>query len=206
MGRMKKTKDKSLEAQLEKVYCERYQAITGVTAPMAKKFIKMLLVQTIKESKRAGTYSLTPDYGQKLIESAETDESVKEMLEKKRADGVTDDDIRRWWAISDLERRLLLKIDETNRVGLFLKFINFDKISRDEANTMVIKYHPVYGDPEDTSQWEGEDRPIPPELRERVNHYVQQQQSLPLEEQQKKLEAFSSLNARIRHEIKEGTI
>jgi len=206
MGRMKKTKDKPLETQLEKVYSERYQAITGVTAPMAKKFIKMLLVQTIKESKRAGTYSLAPDYGQKLIESAETDESVKEMLEKKRAEGVTDDDIRKWWGISDLERRLLLKIDETNRVGLFLKFINFDKISRDEANAMVIKYHPVYGDPDDTSQWTGEDRPIPPELRERVNNYVQQQQSLPLEEQQKKLEAFSSLNARIRNEIKEGNI
>jgi len=206
MGRLKKTKDKSLETQLEKVYAERYQAITGVTAPMSKKFIKLLLTQTIKESKRAGTYSLPPDYGQKLIESAETDESVKETLEKKRADGVTDDDIKRWWAISDLERRLLLKIDETNRVGLFLKFINFDKIQREEANTLVIKYHPVYGDPDDTTQWEGDDRPIPPELRERVNRYVQTQQALPLEEQQKKIDEFTSLNARIRHEIKEGNI
>jgi len=206
MGRLKKTKDKSLETQLEKVYAERYQAITGVTAPMAKKFIKLLLTQTIKESKRAGTYGLPQDYGQKLIESAETDESVKEALEKKRADGVTDDDIKSWWAISDLERRLLIKIDETNRVGLFLKFINFDKIPRDEANTLVIKYHPVYGDPDDTTQWEGDDRPIPPELRERVNRYVQTQQALPLEEQQKKIEAFTSLNARVRHEIKEGNI
>jgi hypothetical protein len=206
MGRLKKTKDKSLETQLEKVYAERYQAITGVTAPMAKKFIKLLLTQTIKESKRAGTYGLPQDYGQKLIESAETDESVKEALEKKRADGVTDDDIKSWWAISDLERRLLIKIDETNRVGLFLKFINFDKIPRDEANTLVIKYHPVYGDPDDTTQWEGDDRPIPPELRERVNRYVQNQQALPLEEQQKKIEAFTSLNARVRHEIREGNI
>ncbi len=206
MGRLKKTKEKSLETQLEKVYSERYQVITGVTAPMAKKFIKLLLQQVIKESKRAGTYNLVPDYGQKLIDNAKDDESIREALEKKRADGVTDDDIRRWWGISDLERRLLTKIDETNRVGLFLKFINFDKIPRDEANTMVIKYHPVYGDPDDTTQWEGEDRPIPPELRERVNNYVQKQQALPLEEQQKKIDAFSSLNARIRHEIKEGNI
>jgi hypothetical protein len=202
----KMKRSKVLESALETAYSEKYRIVTGVSLVMSKKFIKALLAQAIKESLTECTYNLPPDYGQKFLDLAATDEFVAGELEKKRKDGVTDEDLKMWWGISDLERRLLTKLDETNRTGLFLKFINFDRKSREEANALIKKFHPIYGDPDDTSIYRGEDRPLPPELRDRVNRYAAQTAAKSLEEQQEQMDRFSSLNARIRHEIKEGRL
>jgi hypothetical protein len=206
MGKVKKMTKRAMETALEKVYSEKYRVLTGVTATMSRKFVKAVLAQAIRESKEAGTYGLPPEFGDALLKQELCDEAVKRELDKKRDDGVIDDEIRKWWSLPDIERRLLLKLDEANRVALFLKLTTFDKMSRDDASKTVIKYHPVYGDPEDTSQWDGEDRPLPPELRERVNFYAEKVATLTSEEQQSLLDSFSSLNARIRHEIKEGKL
>jgi len=202
----KMKRSKALENALEVAYTQKYSAVTGVSKIMSKKFIKALLAQTIRESLSEGTYNLSPDYGQKFLDLAATDEYVAKELEKKRKEGVTDEELKKWWGISDLERRLLTKLDETNRTGLFLKFINFDRKSREEANALIIKFHPIYGDPADTSLFKDEDRPLPPELRDRVNRYAALTAAQSPEEQQELMDRFSSLNARIRHEIREGRL
>jgi hypothetical protein len=206
MGKVKKMSNKAMETALEKVYSEKYRALTGVPAAMAKKFVKALLAQVIKESKEMGTYNLPHNFGESLLEQEKSDEAIAQELAKKRKDGVSDNEIKRWWSLPDIERRLLIKLDEANRVALFLKLTNFDKLSREEASKTVIKYHPVYGDPDDTSQWDGEDRPLPPELRERVNLYAEKVATFPHDEQQELIDSFSSLNARIRQEIKDGKL
>jgi hypothetical protein len=202
MGKVKKTQEKSFMSQLEKTYSEKYQNLTGVPMPMAKKFIKTLIQQAVKESKAEKTFNFPPDCGERMLKAEATDKEIAAKLGKLRKEGVSDDDIRNWWGLNDVERRLLLKLDETNRTGLFLKLTTIDKMSATEANKLVQKYHPIYGDPDDTSQFKGDDRPLPPELRETITRYIEIETSKPLEEQKEKMEKFSSLNARIRHELK----
>jgi hypothetical protein len=206
MSTVKKTGEKAFITEMEKRYSEKYQALTHVPMPMAKKFIKTLIAQIVKESKHEGTFALPSDYGQRMIDTAATDKKVAGEIEKLRKDGVNDDDIKSWWGLHDIERRLLLKLDETNRSGLFLKLTTMDKMPPAEANKIVQKYHPIYGNPEDTSQYKGEDRPLPPELRERITRYIEKEIKKPLEEQQEMLDKFPSLNARIRHDLKAGKL
>ncbi|MDQ7821874.1 MAG: hypothetical protein RDV48_03665 [Candidatus Eremiobacteraeota bacterium] len=199
---VKKSVKKSLEAHLEKVYSDKYQVVTGVPLAMAKKFIKTLLTQVVKESKDAGTYNLPPDHGKSMLEAAKKDQKVKKAIELKRKEGVTDEDFINWWAVPDVERRLLLRIDETNRMGLFMKFTNIDRMPATEANRLVLKYHPLYGEPQETDNEADMDRPLPAELRERITRYAENLKEIPVEEQQALIDKFSTLNARVRHEIK----
>ena len=43
------------------------------------------------------------------------------MLAKKRAEGVRDEDIRWWWSMHDLERRMMIKVDDISRLALYIK-------------------------------------------------------------------------------------
>lgn len=204
MGSAKKMTEKSFLSQMEKIYSEQYQIITGVPKTMARKFIKTLLIQIVKESKEVGTFTLPADYGQQMLNAATTDKKIAAEIAKLKKEGVNDDDIRNWWGLHDVERRLLLKLDEANRTALYLKLTTMDKISPSEANLTVQKYHPIFGSPDDTSLYKGDDRPLPPEIRQRVLQYIEKETKKSPEEQQEKLDKFSSLNARVRYEIKAG--
>jgi hypothetical protein len=48
-----------------------------------------------------------------------------------------------------------------------------DRLSEEEAAKEVKKYFPIFGDPDDTSTSSGDDRPLPCELKDRINIYIQ---------------------------------
>jgi len=140
------------------------------------------------------------------LDKESTDEEAKSYLAKMRKEGVTDEDIRWWWNRHDLERRMITAADEWFQYALYLKLIKEDGLSRNEAAKRIRKFYPIYGDPDDTSVMAGEDRPLPIELKLRVNIYMTRRRQADSEQFIKDLEESSSFNALIRREIKKGDL
>ena len=112
-----------------------------------------------------------------------------------------------------MERRMMVKIDEWFRLETFvtaLQAIDIQGLDREEtaarAAMEVGRWHPVYGDPRDTTHGAGDDRPLPHELKDRVNVYVQRQIQIDLAAFRQRLAGSSSFNALLRHEIREGNL
>ncbi|MBX4206600.1 hypothetical protein KW784_02335, partial [Candidatus Parcubacteria bacterium] len=77
--------------------------------------------------------------------------------------------------------------------------------SIEESLDAVAKHHPVFGNPEDISHGQGDDRPLPEELKDRINIYVEKQ-GLGNSEFKKKIDSTSTFNALVRQEIRNGNI
>ena len=135
------------------------------------------------------------------------DEKTRTMLSAKRKEGVTDEDIRWAWNMPDLERRLMLKEDddENSRIALFMHHLDQGH-SPEEAAVRVKKFHPMYGDPNDTSKSSGDDRPLPFELKDRINRYIEMRSQQGADSFKTDLEATSSFNALVRLEIRNGNL
>jgi len=71
---------------------------------------------------------------------------------------------------------------------------------------MVCKFQPVYGDPNDNSQSSGSDRPLPYELKDRINIYIQKRMGRGSDKYKREMEQSSSFNARVRKEIRNGNL
>jgi len=133
------------------------------------------------------------------------------MLKKKRDEGVRDEDIRWWWNMNDIERRMMLKNDEISRLALFMKERESnstitEELSIKKAGNEVRKFHPIYGNPKNTTHAKGNDRPLPAELKDRINIYVEKRFKSNPEKYKKDIESSSTFNALIRKEIKANNL
>ena len=185
-----------IERQLEDQYVPMFKEMMKVTSSQAKNTLRDMLKQIKEESLKEGTANLPQNYGDDLIKKESTDEKTKAILAKKREEGVRDDDIRWWWNIHDLERRMMLKVDELNRMAMFMDCVQ-KGMGEEAAAIKVRKYHPIYGDPEDTSHTYGEDRPLPHELKDRINIYIEKRMHEP-ERYKKEIKESSTFNSLIR--------
>jgi len=68
------------------------------------------------------------------------------------------------------------------------------------------KRYPLFGDPDDTSQSTGEDRPLPYELKNRINIFVQKRLQKDPETFKNEIEGSSTFNALVREEVKKGNV
>jgi len=168
-----------------------------------KKMIKMAKLV----SKNKGTCNLPRNYGDLLLEQEKVNKDYKILLEKARNGGASDDDIREWWDSNDLERQVARGFStQFNAMGWI---IERDKGLNDEqAGINLRKAMPVYGNPDDLSILKGDDRPLPYELLFRIDRYLKR---VLMTDDKKigylnKKELFSSFNAFIRNEIREGNI
>ncbi|OJI07302.1 hypothetical protein BK005_01905 [bacterium CG10_37_50] len=182
--------------QIEQELLEMYSSILG-----SREIAQSLLDTAIELDKQN---KMPPMAGDLIIEKAKTDEKAHASLEKKRKEGVRDEDIRAWWNLHGVERMMMLKVDEMSKTTLYLALLEQGK-PVEEALNMVAKHHPVFGNPEDTSHGEGDDRPLPEELKDRINIFVEKQ-GLGNPEYKKKVDSFSTFNALVRHEIRNGNI
>jgi hypothetical protein len=98
----------------------------------------------------------------------------------------------------DLERRLICRVDEMNRVLLFEKCVQGEGVTEPEAARMMAKRLPVYGDPQHLVLGTEEDRPLPFELKWRVNRYIAQRMNADPDAFREETEAATSLNAVLR--------
>jgi len=193
------------ESELEEFYVDMYVSAKGLSPSEARKTIRTFIQQAKEEAQREGTADLPQNFGDELLAIESTDEKVKAMFSNVRKEGVTDEDIRWWWNMPDLERRLMLKEDENSRIAAFMHHTD-QGLSGEEAAVRVKKFNAMYGDPNDTSKSSGDDRPLPFELKDRINRYIEMRAEQGADSFKADLEATSSFNALVRLEMRNGKL
>lgn len=194
-----------IEKHLEEIYVPMFQGMMGIDASQAKKQFRDIITQIKEEQKQEGTTNLPKNLGDDFLEREKTDEKTRVKFEKKRRDGVKDEDIRWWYNMDDMERRMLLKVDDLTRMAMFMQFLQNGKNEK-EAATEIRRYHPMYGDPDDTTHTKGDDRPLPYELKDRINIYIEKRAKKDPDKYKKEIENSSTFNSLIRREVKAGNI
>ncbi len=192
------------DGQLGKTYENLLQTILGMPSSVAKKTARDMLKRANKESLSEGTANFPMNLGDELLRNEVTDEQIKFLLKEKRNEGVRDEDIRWWWNMNDIERRMTLIFDDMFKHTQRLKLINEFGLKEADAMSTLRKKYPIFGTPDDNSQYDGEDRPLPHELIDRVNKYLEKIKEK--EQLNKEAEKFSSLNAFIRKEMRKGNL
>src|SRR3989344_1103635 len=187
MGVFSKQNEK--EKALLDLYTQEFQKV-GIPEP--SKMAENLLDEAIKEAKKI---ALQPNAGDKILEKEKGDENTHKVLEKKRREGVRDEDIRWWWNLDNVERMMMLKVDEFHRMALHIKCRQEDGSSVEQAAEQVRKHHPIFGNPEDITHTQGDDRPLPEELKDRINIYIKKKFTDDSEKFKKEIEQSSTFNA-----------
>ena len=199
-------KSSDLEHKLEELCSASIRELMGVSPAQAEDIARQLMAQAKVESRAERSSELPPHFGDSLLEKESIDESVKLMLTKKRSEGVRDEDIRWWWNMHDIERRMMVKFDDWSKLTLFIKFREENGYGPDMAMVRVRKLFPIFGDPEDTTHASGQDRPLPYELKERINAYIEFRSKTNPKALEQDLERYTSCNSLIREEIDRGAI
>lgn len=191
---------RSVEKELENIYIPKLVA-EGNTLLDSKKIFARLLKIVKKESELEKTSNLPNNFGNIILRNCKNNDKAKTFVENLRKEGVRDEDIRWWWNMHDLERRIIEKLDDSIRITAFIN--NCRKgMSKAKAAESVRKLYPIYGDPKDESYAVGDNRSLPDELRNRVNAYIEKKfKDIPEE-----VEKFTSFNAFIRNEIRKDSI
>lgn len=196
----------NIERQLEVEYVPMVQMMMDVPPSEAKSVFMGLLDRAKEDARKEGTSKLPENLGDLFLERESTDEKTKSMLTKSRKEGSTSEDIRRWYNLHDLERRLPILLHDAISLSLFIKLQEEDGLSAKEAGQRVRKTQLIFGDPDDTSHTTGDDRPLPPELIGRINVYRAKRLQEDPEQFMEKIEESSTFNAFIRKEIRRGKI
>lgn len=208
-----------MERQLLKTYFQ-LMAISGF--PISKRETKDMMKAAIAKSKKDGTYYLPPNMGDIILGYAKNDALIVSMLIERinrnlpniRAEGVTDKDIRCWWNLHDLERRMIEKTELRMWTYKYLVYINQYKHLPYEdavykAGLEMRKKFPYFGDKVegyDSQILCEEDRPLPYELKERVDNYLRKWAKDDPVTFEFKILPSPSLNAFLRKEIQEGNL
>jgi polyhydroxyalkanoate synthesis regulator phasin len=188
-----------IEKQLEAVYVPMIQ-MKGMTLTEAKSIFSDMIKKIKEESLKEGSSKLPQNFGDLMLENESTNPHFKSMLTRKRRENVRDEDIRWWWNMHDLERRMMAADDEFHSLAIFIK-LQKDGLSAEEAGKIVKKDRLIYGDPDNTSASTGDDRPLPFELKDRINIYIQERFQTDPEKLKNEIAESSSFNALIRKEI-----
>jgi hypothetical protein len=203
MGLFSRSSD--IEKKLENLYVPMLETSMGMPPSQAKQTFREMLKKAKEDSQKEGGANLPNNFGDLLLEKEPNDEKIKRIMAKKRAEGVRDEDIKWWWNMHELERRMMSKVDELAAFAMFLE----SRERGEEENIAALrvrKYHPFYGEPDDTSHASGNDRPLPYELKDRINIYIQKRAITDPKEYKGAIEKSSSFNSLIRSEIKNGNI
>ncbi len=193
-----------IEKGLEKLYSEMLSRLpTGMTFEQAHKEVKKAIQLCKRQATEEGTVNLPVNYGDLIIQAAEQGESgPQRIINKARKEGATDEDIKEFWNLIDLERRMVIWSENVFRYSVFLS-ARESGMSADDAMLQVRKMYPTYGDPDDTSNTSGDDTPLPHELRGRVDAYREKLGASIIKERVKQ---YTTYNAFIRDEIRKGSL
>ena len=86
------------------------------------------------------------------------------------ADGATMEDIEEYWTLPNFVLKKVEKSENAMRYATFLSAKD-EGLNADDAAARVRKIFPMYGDPTNESVTIGDNRPLPPELRGRIDRY-----------------------------------
>jgi hypothetical protein len=195
----------TIEKELEKTYVPLYQSM-GMSYGEAKNQFSEFIEQSKADSEREGTNSLPLNFGDVLLNKESTDNNVRNLLKRLREEGVTDKDIRWWWNMHELERRMMKCDDDWTRQTMFFHYMNVDKLSPEEAAKRLNKKSPLYGVPDVNKTSVGADDPLPFELKDRINIYMTDRAQTDFQDFLSEISEYSSINSFLRVKLKEGEI
>lgn len=135
----------------------------GVSNQQAKETFQCLL-KKVKTDIKTGV-PMIPNMGDYFLAN-EQDETVQRILQQRRAVGVTDDDIRAWWNLEQLERGMVQEWCDFQQNTLCEYFKETEGLSQPDAFAKVKLMLPIYGGsifPEDY---------LPYELKWKVDAYL----------------------------------
>lgn len=190
------------EAQLVKICTDLLIRTESLPKRKAIKRGREMLVLAKQKMRKTRQDRLPENFGTVILENEKKDPAYMEM-NVKRQEGLKDEDVTWYWNMHPLERCILAVIDEEVQSYIRTQFIQ-KGFSPEEAAKMVRTLHPVYGDPNVVKEAAEDDRPLLPELKRRVNRWINKNRDNPSFAEQ--LKEYSTVNAFIRAEIKKGNI
>lgn len=203
---MKQTQSNELEKELEKLYVPMFQKTMKMSLSQAQNIFSDMLNQAKKRSKESDTVNLPNNYGDIILEEELTNKKIKLSLDRKRAEGVTDEDIKWWWNIPDLTRSMMLEMDARTKIATLYGLMEKGGFSEEEAWKKIPKYCPVFGDPHDSGDSDNRYDPLPFELKNKVNSYIEKRAKTNPEQFRKEMENSPNFNFLVRKEIKKNNL
>jgi hypothetical protein len=194
-----------IERLLEDQYVPTLQLLGLSRAAAQQAFAKMIELARL-QSKQEGTDKFQVGFGDYLVERATSGGEVPSIVKKLRREGVNDEDIRWWWNMHDLERRMMLLVDDMSRTAVMMEAMNDKGQSRERGAASVRTMFPIFGDPDDTRHAQGDDRPLPFELKERINVYIERRAREDSSSLKCDIAKHTTVNALVRHEIRCGNL
>ena len=194
-----------IEIKLQKTYVPFFQEMMGMSSLRAKKHFRDMFKLAKEYSETDGGSNIPLNYGDICLKKESTNEKIKSKLMKLRKEGVRDEDIRGWWNMHDLERKMIIIASENSILAHSILFLEAG-YSPEEASKRARGFRPVFDNPNDTTKATGKDRPLPIELSNRIHIYVQKRTKTNPEQFEKDIEKSSTFNALIREEIEKGNI
>ena len=88
-----------------------YKSSHSFSSANKEALVDELVDQAYEESIKEGAVNLPGNLGDILLQNESHDVNIKTVLSKKREDGVREDDIRWWWNMDDIQRRVIVKLD-----------------------------------------------------------------------------------------------
>lgn len=202
-NRFRRSRSDDIERGLEELYARAHHDLFGVSLDEARKMVRDVIAACKQKGKDEGTADLRENFGDFLIlEARKGVPAAIQIVEKAQNEGARDEDISEWWNLHDLERRMVIWSEEVFRYANFTSFSDQD-LDADEAMRRVRRMFPMYGDPNDRKHPAGEDRPLPHELRGRIDAYREKNSAAAI---LKCSANYSTFNAFVRAEIRKGRL
>ena len=138
--------------------------------------------------------------GDYLLKTEKNNTRMNGMIEKRRLFGVSDEQIRQWWNKDQLERGLIKKFSEFQRMAIYT-MLKKSGMSSQDASKKVKMCFPTYGE-KDLSLH------LPYEIKEKVDDYIYGllSNSKTSPGVREEIEAAGSVNEFIVKKIEQGII
>lgn len=174
----------------------------GMPSSEAWELAESMFAEAVKRAQAQGDIDAHPGMGDRLLRQEANSAEARSVLSKLRAEGVADEEIRWWWNMHEIEKQMLILQDEGALTGVYLYWRDQGKPEA-EAQAIARNTLVTYGDPEDRSFGTGDDRPLPYELKDRVNRYFTQAFSRS-DEFKRRIRGYSSPNVFIRAQMRDN--
>jgi hypothetical protein len=192
-----------LERQLEQVYIPIYRGM-GMSEHEARGTFKVWLTDAKEQVAKGNRFVARDNFGSDLLRLEATDPEVANYLNALRSEGVLDKDILWFWNMPTLARVMLMRNFEWHVGAMYQGQLRQGR-SPEQARIEVCRHHAYYGNPGAEGE-KGEDRPIPFELKDRVDTYTMSRQTTDFETFARQMRESSSFNALVRREMRAGRL
>jgi hypothetical protein len=193
-----------LERRLEKIYTQVYQMM-GMSPSEARSTFQQELEWAKNEAARGGDLVVPEGFGNYLIANRHNDPRIGTFLTRIAQEGVRDKDVRWYWNMHNIDRLMMMRTFDWC-VGANVLANLRQGMTQQHAEAHSRKVHPLYGNPDDTSVAHGDDRPIPPELKDRIDIYTEKRAKENGDRYELDMLGSSSFNALVRRELRTGRI